>query len=202
LPFSKADLCRSLRLVLEAGRLDEADDLQALLDDSLDGPVPSKLLAPAIRRAAADNKIELRARRDGQAARVAWGEIPADWSQTSTTRTRQGLPRRKIRLARWQDDRLVPLAAEKPWSFSEISLPEIAFEKAITDATTLHATDAVQRSWTRPERDIPLLVMRKNATGWTAPFQTSDGTERLATYCPSKGFATTKTSLSKQRRAG
>jgi CRISPR-associated endonuclease/helicase Cas3 len=162
-------LWRSARILLQTGAIETPDGIRGLVEfaydkDALDAVPPG--LAPSADRAEGERLA---------AAGIGYQNVlkidrPYErdaglWDPDVRTPTRLAEARTVVRLARIEEERVVPWFADddsrRAWALSEVSVRANRLAGAVEDA----AVTAVKQDWPAWDREIPVLLLKPDTSG-------------------------------------
>ena len=164
-------LWRTARVLFGAGLIQAPSRVRQLVEDAYNGDVPSALQRKS-NAASGKSSAGASLAKQNLLKWVAGYDINAGaWASDIHTPTRLGEEGITLRLGRWDGARLEPWcqadASARAWSLSEVQVgnwlasgvpaPEGALAQAIIQA---------QAGWSRWDRDIPVLALLDDGTGW------------------------------------
>ena len=164
-------LWRTARLLFGAGAIQAPSRVRQLVEDAYNGEVPSALRQKS-NAASGRSSAGASLARQNLLKWVAGYDINAGaWASDIRTPTRLGEEGITLRLGRWDGARLEPWcqadASARAWSLSEVQVGNwLASGVPASEGALAQAVIQAQANWSRWDRDIPILALSCDGTGW------------------------------------
>jgi CRISPR-associated endonuclease/helicase Cas3 len=165
-------LWRTARLLFARDHIRQPEDVRPLVEAAYDDEAeyPAELQRSANDAAGKRSSHESIAGQNFLIWREGYCRNAGAWDSDINTPTRLGEPTTLLRLAKWNDGRLLPWFAgedaRESWSLSEIQVPRYLVDAVPEPAETMRqAIHAAKAAWGAWEQEIPLLVLQGDGNG-------------------------------------